>query len=190
MIYGSGGELFHLAPTLFGMEYMVFLEISRIAGLPAHALVVHAAVVLVPLAAVALGLTCWKASWRRSYSLPVALLAIAGAAAAFLAKESGEPLEDAVKRAAQQGGVRARFGEHPEQGDAAFVFAVLLALAAVAVWAAERWGKRFNLPAWAPMATYAVALVPAGIALITMVIAGHSGAQLVWRDVGSFAAGR
>lgn len=169
---------------------MIFLEISTLAGLPAHALLVHAAVVLVPLAAIAMAVTCWKASWRRAYSLPVALLAIGGAVAAFLAKESGEPLEDAVKRAAQSEGVRARFGDHPEQGDAAFAFAALLAFAAVAVWAVDRWGKRFNLPAWAPPATYAIALVPAGIALVTMIIAGHSGAQLVWKDVGSFAAGR
>jgi hypothetical protein len=35
-----------------------------------------------------------------------------------------------------------------------------------------------------------VALIPAALALITMAIAGHSGAELVWKDVGSFAAGR
>ncbi|MCO5201933.1 MAG: hypothetical protein M9925_09570 [Chloroflexi bacterium] len=169
---------------------MVFLGISNLAGLPAHPLLVHAAVVLVPLAAIALAVTCWRTSWRKAYSLPVALLAMAGAAAAFLAKESGEPLEDAVKRAAQSEGVRARFGDHPEQGDTAFVFAVLLAIAAIGVWAVDRYGSRFNLPKWAPMATYGVALVPAALALITMIVAGHSGAQLVWKDVGSFAAGR
>ncbi|GMV84428.1 MAG: hypothetical protein AMXMBFR80_02860 [Dehalococcoidia bacterium] len=169
---------------------MLFLEISTIAGLPAHALLVHAAVVLVPLAAVALAVTCWKASWRKAYSLPVALIAVGGAAAALLAKEAGESLEDTVARAARSEGVTARFGDHPEQGDAAFAFALLLAFAAVAVWAVDRWGKRFNLPAWAPLATYAVALVPAGIALIIMVVAGHSGAELVWKDVGTFAAGR
>lgn len=169
---------------------MVFLEISNLAGLPAHALLVHAAVVLVPLAAIALAVTCWRAAWRKAYSLPVAILAVAGAVAAFLAKASGGPIEGAVKRAAQGEGVRARFGEHPEQGDTAFVFAVLLALAAITVWAVDRYGERFNLPKWAPLATYGLALVPAVIALITMIVAGHSGAQLVWKDVGSFAAGR
>lgn len=169
---------------------MVFLEISNLAGLPAHALLVHAAVVLVPLAATALAVTCWRSEWRKAYSLPVGLLALAGAVAAFLAKESGEPLEEAVKRAAQGEGVRARFGEHPEQGDTAFVFAVLLAVVAIGLWAVDRYGERFNLPRWAPMATYGVAVVPAALALVTMIVAGHSGAQLVWKDVGSFAAGR
>jgi len=108
------------------MQTVVFLEISTLAGLPAHALLVHAAVVLVPLAAIALAAMCWRPAWRKAYSLPVALLAVAGAVAAYLARLSGEPIQDAVKRAAQSEGVRARFGEHPEQGDTAFVFAVLL----------------------------------------------------------------
>lgn len=168
----------------------MFLEISTLAGLPAHALLVHAAVILVPLAALALVATGWKASWRKAYSLPIAILAVAGAVFAFLAKESGEPLEDAVKRAASAAGESARFGEHPEQGDTAFVFALLFALTAVAVWAVDRYQVRFSLPKWSGIAAYVVALIPAAVALTTMVIAGHSGAALVWKDVGSFAAGR
>ena len=63
----------------------------------------------------------WKAAWRRAYYLPLALIAIAGAGASFLAKESGEPLAHTVRQAGK------RVGEHPEQGDTAFVFAMLLA---------------------------------------------------------------
>src|SRR5512139_3237249 len=168
----------------------MYLELDSLAGLPAHALLVHAAVILVPVAAIALLLTGWKASWRKHYNLPVALLAIAGAVFAFLAKESGEPLEHAVKRAAEAAGARARFGEHPEQGDRAFILAVLFAVAAVAFWAIDRYRTRWNLPAWSPRAAYAVALVPAALALVSMAVAGHSGAELVWKDVGSFAAGK
>ncbi len=36
----------------------MFLEISTLFGLPAHALIVHAAVILVPLAAIAFAATC------------------------------------------------------------------------------------------------------------------------------------
>lgn len=71
-----------------------------------------------------------------------------------------------------------------------FVFALLLALVAVAFWAIDRYHKRWNLPAWSPTAAYVIALLPAIAALVTMVAAGHSGAELVWKDVGSFAAGR
>ena len=168
----------------------MFLAFDSLAGLPGHALLVHGAVVLVPLAVVALVVTGWKAEWRASYSLPVMLLAMVGAAFAFLAKQSGEPLEESVRRAARGAGVNARFGEHPENGDTAFVFAVIFGLTAIAVWAVSRYGKRYNLPAWAPLGAYGVAVVVGLIALTTMLIAGHSGAQLVWKDVGSFAAGK
>lgn len=166
------------------------MEIETILGLPAHALLVHAAVILVPLAAVALAATCWKPTWRRNYSLPIALLAIAGAVFAFLAKGSGEPLEHAVKDAAREAGVEARFGDHPGQGDTAFIFAMVFAIAATALWAADRFGTRWTLPKWAPSAAYGVAMICGALALTTMFIAGHSGAELVWKDVGSFTAGK
>ena len=168
----------------------MFLEISTLAGLPAHALLVHAAVILVPLAVLALVATGWKASWRKAYSLPIAILAVAGAISAFLAKESGEPLEDAVKRAASRAGEQARFGDHPEQGDLAFIFALLFAMAAIGFWAADRYQEKFSLPKQSGIVSYGLAVAVAAVALVTMVIAGHSGAELVWKDVGSFAAGR
>jgi hypothetical protein len=55
-------------------------------GLPAHPLVVHAAVVLVPLAALAFVATGWRAAWRQAYYLPIMLLAVAGSVASWIAK--------------------------------------------------------------------------------------------------------
>lgn len=147
-----------------------------IAGLPAHPLVVHAAVVLVPLAAVFHVATGWRPTWRRVYALPAAAVGIAGAVFAWLAKASGEPLEDSVKSAARAVGQRARFGDHPEQGDAGFAVLAFV----------ER--KR-PLPRWAPLAAWAAAGIIGVVAIATMTVAGHSGAQLVWKDVGTFAAG-
>jgi hypothetical protein len=167
-----------------------FLALSTLFGLPAHALLVHAAVVLVPLAAAGFVATGWRAAWRRSYSLPVALIGMAGAVSAFLAKQSGEPIRNTIREAARTGGVDARFGEHPEQGDTAFFFAMLFGLGTVAFWAVDRYGERWNLPRWAPIAAYAGVFVLAAIATLTMVAAGHSGAQLVWNDVGTFVPGR
>lgn len=166
------------------------MELDKLAGLPAHAVLVHAAVVLVPLAALALAALCWRAALRKHYSLPVALLSVAGAVSAFLAKSSGEPLEERVEDAASAAGIRARFGDHPEQGDTAFIFAALLALASITLWAVQRYGDRWSLPRRSAVVVYVVALVPAALAVVTMVIAGHSGAELVWDDVGTFAAGR
>ena len=166
------------------------MEFDKLAGLPAHALLVHAAVVLVPLAAIALAVGCWKAAWRKHYSLPVAALSVVAAIFAFLAKSSGEPLEERIEDASRAAGARARLGDHPEQGDTAFIFALLLAVAAMAVWAVDRYGERWGLPRRSPTVVYAVALIPAALALVTMIVAGHSGAELVWKDVGTFQVGR
>jgi hypothetical protein len=165
------------------------LALSTLFGLPAHALLVHAAVVLVPLAAVAFAAMGWRAAWRRSYSLPVALLGMAGAVFAFLAKQSGGPIKDSLRQSARSAGLNAGFGEHPEQGDTAFVFAMLFGLATVAFWGIDRYGERFNLPKWAPIAAYAGVFLIAALATLTMIAAGHSGAQLVWNDLGTFAPG-
>ena len=155
-------------------------------GLPAHALLVHAAVVLVPLAVVAFAALCWKKAWREHYLVPVTLLTVAGGIAALLAKQSGEPLQGNIRDAARAAGERASLGDHPGQGNTAFAMAFLFMLAVVAYWAADRWGSKWNLPAWAPAAGYVVVLVPAALALFTMLMAGHSGAVLVWKDVGTF----
>ncbi len=159
---------------------------DSIFGLPAHALLVHAAVVLVPLAVVAFAVLCWKHEWRSHYLVPVTVLTVVGGGCAFLAKQSGEPLQSTIRDAARAAGQRAALGDHPEQGDTAFVMAFLFMVAVVAYWAANRWGNKWNLPAWTPTAGYFVVLAPAALALVTMIVAGHSGATLVWKDLGTF----
>lgn len=161
------------------------LEITKVFGLPAHPLVVHAAVVLVPLAALALIATGWRESWRRAYYLPILGLAVVGAVATFFAKQTGESLSESVRRAGKH------VGEHPEQGDTAFVFATLFAAACAVVWAWQTFGEsirerfgwqdRFRLPVDEQLVLYAISIPFALLAIWTMVVAGHSGATLVWK---------
>ena len=162
------------------------MEIDRLMGLPAHALIVHAAVVLVPLAVLALVVTGWRAPWRQVYALPVALLAAGGAFFAILAAGSGDDLLSAVDAALR----RVNFGDHPEEGEMARNLAVVFALTAIGLFLVTRYGKRWNLPEWAPTAVYAVAVLAGLGATGIMVAAGHSGAELVWKDVGSLTAGK
>jgi hypothetical protein len=153
-------------------------------GLPAHPLIVHGAVVLVPLAAIAFIATGWREAWRKAYLLPITLIGLAGGIFAFLAKESGESLSESLRQAGK------RVGEHPEQGDTAFLFAMLLAMVFVAVYVGNRYGPQLReragislprLPVSYETATYVAAVPFAVLAVVTMVIAGHSGAQLVWK---------
>ena len=60
-------------------------SVAYLFGVPAHPLMVHVAVVLVPLAALALIAVGWNRAWRHQYYLPIALVSVAGAVGAFFA---------------------------------------------------------------------------------------------------------
>jgi hypothetical protein len=76
------------------------MSIDNLFGLPAHPLVVHAAVVLLPIAAIATVVVAVVPRWRRPYALLVFVMSIAAAGAIWLAKESGESLEERVTETA------------------------------------------------------------------------------------------
>jgi predicted membrane protein DUF2231 len=164
--------------------------IRTVLGLPVHVLLVHFAVVLVPLAALVLIGTCWRPRWRVTYSLPVAALAVGGAVAAFISAQSGGTLRRSIRETALTEGTRARFGSHPGYGNIAEVAAMFLALAAVAIWGTERWGARFQLKTWMAPVVYAASCGIALLAIVTMVLAGHSGSTLVWKDLGNYVTSR
>jgi hypothetical protein len=159
---------------------------DTIRGLPTHALIVHFVVVLLPLAAVSFIATGWKADWRRHYALPVMLMALAAAVAAYIATESGQALEDQIKEAARAAGTRARLGDHPDDGELARNVSFVFALVSVGFWAVVMWAEKLKLPSWAPMAVYAIGTVVGLFAIFAVISAGESGATLVWKDLGNF----
>ncbi|PRY00832.1 DUF2231 domain-containing protein [Allonocardiopsis opalescens] len=63
-------------------------------GVPAHPLVVHAAVVLVPLAALCAVLVAARPAWRRAYGWPVLVLTLAAAVSVPVAQFTGEQLAE------------------------------------------------------------------------------------------------
>ena len=65
-------------------------------GIPAHPLVVHAVVVLLPLAAVGTLLVVARPLWRRQLGVWVLLLALAGTAAVPVAQQTGEQLAESL----------------------------------------------------------------------------------------------
>ena len=166
------------------------LQPSELLGLPAHPLIVHFAVVLVPLAVGGFLGTGWRPRWRRRFGGAVAAIAVAGAIAAVLAAQSGKALEGPVRRAAAAGGAEAHYGRHPQFGTYAEVGALAFAAAVTAVWLCDEWRQRWSSRRLAASCGYLLGAAFGLVALATMVAAGHSGAALVWRDVGSFPAGR
>src|SRR5690349_4695774 len=104
-------------------------------GLPAHPLLVHVVVVLVPLAAIGVAVVAFWPAARRRIGWIVVGVALVGVVSAFLAKESGEALEDTVKetRAVE---------EHAEMGDSGLVAAGLVFVGAAAVMGVDELGRR------------------------------------------------
>lgn len=165
-----------------------------IGGIPAHPLVVHAVVVLLPLAAIGAVVIAVRPSLRRTLGVAVTLVALAGVVAVPIATQSGSGLLDAM------GGGGPLTAEHADRAANllpwAVVFLVLLVVSVVT-------GKRADRAA-APSAedggtvavqtrtttlrrvsTITAALAAlAGIAVTGLVVwIGDAGAQSVWQGV-------
>lgn len=155
-------------------------------GIPAHPLLVHIPVVLIPLATVGVILMAIRPSWWVRYQWPTIVISGVGTIGAILAAGSGEGLEEAVEDTASRPVLRA----HVEAGEVArtvsiVFFAVLVAVVVVVPW----WMKRRaadagnGSPRWLRTMTSIVLVITALGASWTVYDAGHSGAKSVWSDV-------
>ena len=155
------------------------MEIDTLFGLPAHPLVVHAAVVLLPIAALGLIAVAAIPRSRRLYAPIVLGLALVATVAVGLAQQSGESLEDDVKETEL-------VEEHTEQGETVLPWAIAVTVMSALVAAEPYVRNRFDKPS--PRVVTAV-LVGASLivgigATYTVIDVGHSGAKSVWDDVG------
>lgn len=145
----------------------------EINGLPLHALVVHAAVVLGPVSAL-IGLAYAVPRWRDWVRWPMVVLAVPAAAAVWIAYFSGEQLT----KANQYGGPLLDLIETHESRAQVFRFAVL-AFAIVAV-AAAALHRRVGALRWVLAGLLAVTGV---LTLVYAVLTGDAGAQVAWYGV-------
>lgn len=156
------------------------MEVEELFGLPAHPLLVHAAVVLLPLAVLAT-LICAVAPSARRHLAPAALaLAVVAALAVGLAQGSGEALEDRVDESPL-------VEEHTGQGERVLPWALAVVVAAGAVTAVPNvMRRRPSLPAKKVTAAVVALSLIAGVgATWSIVVVGHSGAKATWDDVGA-----
>jgi hypothetical protein len=155
------------------------VEVEKLFGLPAHPLVVHAAVVLLPLAAIMTIVCAAVPRARRHYALVVFGLAVVATLSVGLAQGSGEALEEQVKETQL-------VEEHAGQGEQVLPWAVAVMVTAGAVAAIPLlMRRRPNLSGRTVTAVVvAMSLVAGAGALWTVIEVGHSGAKATWNDVG------
>ncbi|MEU4774704.1 DUF2231 domain-containing protein [Micromonospora sp. NPDC023644] len=154
---------------------------KEILGLPAHVLVVHAVVVLVPLLALLSAAYVALPRFRSRLDWAVALLAVAAPVSAFVAVESGEELTDAFVARGMQGPILEQILAHSRYGDVLFRWVLPLAVATLLLLVATSGHRRVpKLPAWVTP-VLSVAVVALGVVSIVYVyLTGHSGAETVW----------
>ena len=152
-----------------------------VSGLPLHALIVHAAVVLIPLTCLlAIGFAVLP-KWRWLTRWPTAAGSVVCVALAFLSTKSGESLEEARH-------LEKFVRIHSERGELLANLTIVLAVVCVAA--------AFLLPgpsglvsgkgAWEARVAYADKVMPvllviaAVVVLVQTVLTGDAGARAVW----------
>ncbi len=187
-------------------------DLITVDGIPAHPLIVHAVVVLLPLAAVGGLVIALRASWRRRFGMVVLALAVLSVAAVPLATRTGNQLKTAMDLPDNQ-----LIERHADLGDELLPFALAFGIAVLFLVIAGRLADRERAATTAPstdtggtddagntddtvadrpvgavsnlwrrLAIVAAALVAfTGVASTVQVLRiGHSGSSAVWEGVG------
>ena len=146
-------------------------------GLPMHPLVVHAAVVLIPLTCLGTILIAVRRSWRRTLGWWVVGLAFVSVGAAFVAKESGEALAKVIGNPV----------EHAQLGNTLPIIAGVMFLATTALVVGDRWldadsAGHDRQPVLVTVLAVIAVIVAVG-ATVQTVRVGDSGAKAVWSNV-------
>lgn len=143
-------------------------------GLPLHPLVVHAVVVLLPLAVLGAIAVAVRPAWRQTYGWLAAALLVVATVLTPVATSSGEALE---KRVGDP-------GEHAELGEQLIWFEIALLVLLVLMLVLHRRGAR------SPMVTAVtvLVLVAALASAVQVYRVGDSGARAVWGDSASASA--
>jgi uncharacterized membrane protein len=154
------------------------VEIDNLFGIPAHPLLVHLPVILVPIAALAALLAvAWPKHRRRIAWFATGLTAVALVSTQF-AIGSGEALRHRVKDTPL---VR----KHVSMGDSVrlYVLVLLIGLIVLAMLPHSSYTSAQAKRRRAAVATTAVVIVIAALGSVFSIIqVGHSGAKAVWND--------
>jgi uncharacterized membrane protein len=162
--------------------YPVIKEASvfdQIGGLPVHVLVLHAAVVFVPLLALGAIVYAVVPRWRPRIGWAVFLLAIIAPICTFVAKESGEKLYDRLLARGLSGKGKEILADHMDFGGLTFWFTFALGIVSLimVIFTLRRAG---SLPRVAELGLSVVMVVLAAVSGYYVYRTGDSGAHAVW----------
>ena len=141
-----------------------------LAGLPLHPLLVHSAVVLVPLVAIGALVMSYLPSFSRRHGKLILILAVVAQMSVFLAKMSGEAFAEILDKNVEK---------HAELGEITPLVTLPMVILIYLRWRMDRAGSSTGSVAIRRLTS--VALVIASLASLVMIfLVGHSGASSVW----------
>ena len=136
-----------------------------ISGLPVHALIVHFAVVVLPLAATALIALIYMPKLKSQYSFITTVGIVLGSAAVLVAKQSGEALAEKI-------GTPVKHADYASL----LTFSAFILMVLTLVWYRSNKGRRSRVVTPLGHTTVLAAIAVLGLTFLT----GHTGAQAVW----------
>jgi hypothetical protein len=152
---------------------------DQINGLPVHALVLHAAVIFVPLLAAGAIAYAIVPRFRPRLGWAVALLGVAAPASALIARLSGEELHDRLLAQGLKGRGAEIISDHMGYGNLTFWFSLALGVVSlIMVFATGR--KSSSLPKAAEIGLAVVMIGLAAVSGYYVFKTGDSGATAVW----------
>lgn len=154
--------------------------LDQVNGLPVHILVLHAAVIFVPLLALGAIVYGLVAAWRPKIGWAVALLAVVAPVSALITKLSGTEFYNRLlseERVSPAGKVI--LDGHMENGTTTFWLALALGVVSLILVALTARNPR-ALPKIADLGLALVLVVLAGVSVYYLYKTGDSGATAVW----------
>jgi uncharacterized membrane protein len=153
---------------------------DQIGGLPIHVLVLHAAVVLIPLLALGAIVYAIMPRWRGRIGWSVVILGVVAPICAFVTRESGVKFYDRVIRQGTSPKGRELLDEHMHFGTMTMWFTIALGVAALALTISTLGRPTNTLPRIADAGLAVVTVVLAAISGYYVFRTGDSGAHAVW----------
>jgi uncharacterized membrane protein len=166
-----------MAPDSVIKETPVF---DQIGGLPVHVLVLHAAVVLIPLLALGALVYAVVPRWRSRIGWAVLLLAIVAPLCAFVTRESGLKFYNRVVGRGVSAKGRELLDQHMSFGTRTMWFSIALGVVTLVMVVATLRRPRTSLPRVADIGLGVIMVALAAISGYYVLRTGDSGAHVVW----------
>jgi hypothetical protein len=144
--------------------------LGTLAGLPLHQLLVHSAVVLVPLVAIGALVMSYLPSFSRRHGKIILILAVIAQVSVFLAKMSGEAFAEILDKNVEK---------HAELGEITPLVTLPMVILIYLRWRMDRSGSTFGSVVIRRLTSVAL-VVSSLVSIIVIVLVGHSGASSVW----------